>query len=79
VTLPGHLWLHPFRSADQHKGWITSKGAGHHLHLTVIKGYLVKLLGNARVVRYLMQHRPEFLTEFQTITEMTSTLPPEAA
>ena len=50
-----------------------------HLHLTVIKGYLVKLLGNARVVRYLMQHRPEFLTEFQTITEMTSTLPPEAA
>jgi len=26
-----------------------------------------------------MQHRPEFLTEFQTITEMTSTLPPEAA
>lgn len=50
-----------------------------HLHLTVIKGYLVKLLGNARVVRYLMQHRPEFLSEFQTITEMTSTLPPEAA
>ncbi|EXL08883.1 plasmid partitioning protein RepB C-terminal domain-containing protein [Aquamicrobium defluvii] len=50
-----------------------------HLHLTVIKGYLTKLLGNARVVRYLMQHRPEFLTEFQTIADMTSTLPPEAA
>jgi len=50
-----------------------------HLHLTVIKGYLAKLLGNARVVRYLMQHRPEFLTEFQAIAEMTSTLPPEAA
>lgn len=50
-----------------------------HLHLTVVKGYLAKLLGNARVVRYLMQHRPEFLTEFQAITDMTSTLPPEAA
>lgn len=50
-----------------------------HLHLTVVKGYLAKLLGNARVVRYLMQHRPEFLTEFQAIAEMTSTLPSEAA
>jgi len=50
-----------------------------HLYLTVIKGYLAKLLGNARVVRYLMQHRPEFLAEFQSIAEMTSTLPPEAA
>ncbi|MFD2237839.1 plasmid partitioning protein RepB C-terminal domain-containing protein [Aureimonas populi] len=50
-----------------------------HLHLTVVKGYLAKLLGNARVVRYLMQHRPEFLPEFQAIAEMTSTLPPEAA
>ncbi len=50
-----------------------------HLHLTVVKGYLTKLLGNARVVRYLMQHRPEFLTEFQAIADMTSTLPPEAA
>ncbi len=50
-----------------------------HLHLTVVKGYLAKLLCNARVVRYLMQHRPEFLTEFQAIADMTSTLPPEAA
>lgn len=49
-----------------------------HLQLTVIKGYLVKLLGNARIVRYLMQYRPEFLTEFQAITEMVSTPSPEA-
>lgn len=48
-----------------------------HLQLTVIKGYLGKLLGNARIVRYLMQHRPEFLTEFQAITEMTSAPPTE--
>lgn len=50
-----------------------------HLHLTVTKGYLAKLLGNGRVVRYLMQHRPEFVTEFQAIAELTSTLPSEAA
>lgn len=50
-----------------------------HLHLTVIKGYISKLLGNPRIVRYLMQHRAEFLSEFQTIAEMTSTLPVEHA
>jgi hypothetical protein len=50
-----------------------------HLQLTVIKGYLAKLLGNARVMRYLMQHRREFLPEFQAIAEMTSTLPAETA
>lgn len=49
-----------------------------HLQLTVIKGYLAKLLGNTRVVRYLMQHRPEFIAEFQTIAEMTSALPSAA-
>jgi hypothetical protein len=48
-----------------------------HLQLTVIKSYVAKLLGNARIVRYLMQNRPDFMAEFQTIAEMTSTLPPE--
>ncbi len=48
-----------------------------HLQLTVVKGYLAKLLGNGRIVRYLMMHRPEFVGEFQTIAEMTSTLPAE--
>jgi len=48
-----------------------------HLQLTVIKGYLGKLLGNARIVRYLMQTRPEFLSEFQTIAEMESVVPAE--
>ena len=47
-----------------------------HLHLTVIKGYVGKLIGNARIVRYLAQNHPEFLGEFQTITEIT---PVEAA
>lgn len=48
-----------------------------HLQLTVIKGYLAKLLGNARIVRYLMQNRPDFMAEFQTIADMTSSLPPK--
>ena len=50
-----------------------------HLQLTVVKGYLAKLLRNGRIVRYLTQVRPEFLTEFQAIAEMTSTLPAETA
>jgi hypothetical protein len=50
-----------------------------HLHLTVVKGYIAKLLANGRIVRYLMQHRPEFMAEFQNIAEMTSTLPQEVA
>ena len=45
-----------------------------HLQLTVIKGYIAKLLGNARVLRYLTQHRPSFLQEFEAIAEATSTL-----
>jgi RepB plasmid partitioning protein/ParB-like nuclease domain len=43
-----------------------------NLHLTVAKAYIVKLLGNAQVVRWLAQHKPEYLSEFQSIAEMTS-------
>ncbi len=49
-----------------------------HLQLTVLRGYVGKLLGNARVVRYLMHTRPEFLPEFQAIAEMESVVPAEA-
>ena len=48
-----------------------------HLQLTVLRGYVGKLLGNARVVRYLMQTCPEFLSEFQTIAELESVVPAE--
>lgn len=43
-----------------------------NLHLTVARAYLVKLLGNARVVRWLAQQHPEYLTEFQSMAELTS-------
>ena len=43
-----------------------------NLHLTVAKGYVAKLLANARVVRWLAQSHQEYLTEFQTIAEIES-------
>src|SRR3984957_529555 len=49
------------------------------LRLTVVKGYLRKLISNERVARYLAQYQPELLIEFQKIADMTSTLPSEAA
>jgi len=50
-----------------------------HLHLTVVKGYLRKLITNDRVARYLEQYQPELFIEFQKIAEMTTTLPSEPA
>lgn len=50
-----------------------------NLHLTVTKGYLRKLLGNARVVRWLSQHRQEYLTEFQSVAEIESLAPATSA
>jgi hypothetical protein len=46
----------------------------NHLDLVLAKGYLAKLLGNMRVLRYLGQNHQEILTEFQRITEMEANL-----
>jgi hypothetical protein len=46
-----------------------------HLHLTVVRGYLAKLVGNPKVVKYLEKCQPEFLSEFRNIVQVTSTLP----
>lgn len=43
-----------------------------HLELTVIKGYLKRLMENARLVRFLAANQPEYLPEFQSIVEMGS-------
>lgn len=40
------------------------------LHLTVVKGYLSKLLGNAAIVKWLASNQPDYLREFQRIAEM---------
>jgi hypothetical protein len=61
----------------QTKGFEETYGL-ENLHLTVAKAYLAKLLANVRVVRWLAQSKPEYLSEFQSIAELTS-LPTEIA
>jgi hypothetical protein len=43
-----------------------------NLQLTVTCGYVRKLLANARIVRWLTQNRPEYLSEFQSIAGIES-------
>jgi hypothetical protein len=43
-----------------------------HLDLVLVNGYLAKLLGNARIVKFLTQHYAEILTEFQKIVDVKS-------
>lgn len=40
-----------------------------HLRLVLARGYVAKLVANARVARWLQQHQPEMLTEFRKIAE----------
>ncbi len=61
----------------QTKGFEETYGLDN-LHLTVAKAYLAKLLANVRVVRWLAQSKPEYLSEFQSIAELTS-LPTEVS
>ena len=42
------------------------------LNLVLARGYLAKLLGNVRVIRFLSQNAPDILAEFQRIVEATS-------
>lgn len=41
-----------------------------NLELVLTIGYIGKLLGNARIVRYLAQFHPDILAEFQKVTEL---------
>ena len=43
-----------------------------HLNLVLVRGYLVSLLGNDGIVRYLAQNHSEILGEFQKISEVVS-------
>lgn len=40
-----------------------------HLDLVLVNGYVTKLLGNAKVVRFLAQHYAEILVEFQKLVD----------
>ncbi len=43
-----------------------------HLNLVLARGYLVSLIGNGEVLRYLTQNHSEILGEFQKISEVVS-------
>ena len=47
------------------------------LNLMLAKGYLSRLISNARIVRYLAQHHAEMLSQFQKIAELKSLIPLE--
>jgi ParB-like chromosome segregation protein Spo0J len=40
-----------------------------HLDLVLARGYVSKLIGNARISRFIEMHHSEFLPEFEKITE----------
>ena len=42
------------------------------LNLVLARGYLAKLLGNARVARYLDQHHADIFRELQSLSESSS-------
>ena len=52
-----------FRIAEQSYGM-------DHLDLVIANGYISKLVGNAKVVRYLGMHQKEILLEFQKLVEL---------
>ncbi len=43
-----------------------------NLTLTVTKTYLAKLLSRPKVAQWLNERRPDYLTEFQAIADMSS-------
>jgi hypothetical protein len=54
-----------FKMAEQSYG-------ADHLDLVLAKGFLGKLLANARVIRYLSQHHQEILSEFHKVANLDS-------
>lgn len=48
---------------------VEQSDAPDQFDLVLTRGYLAKLLGNPRIVRYLAQHQQEILAEFQKIAE----------
>jgi len=47
------------------------------LNFTVAKGYIGKLMDNARIIKYLSQNYPEILDEFQKISDLKTLNLPE--
>jgi hypothetical protein len=58
---------------------ITETYGQDHLHLTVVKGYVGRLIENQKISQYLSRYQPEFLSEFQRIATLTSSLPSDVS
>ena len=57
-------------SLDREFKAIENDYGADHLDLVLSVGYVSRLLGNARVVRFLAQYYPDILSEFQKISEL---------
>ena len=55
---------------DREYKMIEQSHGADHLDLVLAGGYLGRLLGNARVVRYLAQHHSDILPEFQKLVDI---------
>jgi ParB-like chromosome segregation protein Spo0J len=53
-------------------GLIEESHGNQVLNLVLARGYLAKLLGNARVARYLGQHHADIFRELQSVSESSS-------
>ena len=53
-------------------GLIEESHGNQVLNLVLARGYLAKLLGNARVARHLGQHHEDILRELQSVSESSS-------
>jgi len=56
---------HDFRASEEDYG-------KNMLNLTFVKGYIKKLLGNAKVIRFLTSRHPDMLTEFESVSQIES-------
>jgi hypothetical protein len=60
-------------SLDREFRLIEETYGADHLDVVLARGYLTRLVGNARIARYLEQHHKEILSEFMQIVEQQTT------
>lgn len=60
-------------SLDREFRLIEESYAADHLDLVLVRGYLARIIGNAKIAEYLQRHHPEIAAEFSRITEQQAT------
>lgn len=61
---------HESEQLDRQFRLVEQSYGSDHLDLVLASGYVNRLLANARVVRYLAQHHPDILGEFQKLSDL---------